>query len=119
MFDLTVKEKLKKAKKERQSDRRRQRFDSFSVSISVISCLCVKTSVLVLVYRERRKKQPMSDLFNPLAPHITLRGGRLLGAFRMRHEKHTQSSSIPEAFTPPINAVAAAHPTSAPLNTQL
>lgn len=54
MFDLTVKEKLKKVKKERQSDRRSQKFDSFSVSISVISCLCVKTSVLM--YRERRKK---------------------------------------------------------------
>lgn len=49
----------------------------------------------------------MSDLFNPLAPGICLRGGRLLGAFRMRHEKHTQSSSIPEAFAPPNNAAAA------------
>lgn len=49
----------------------------------------------------------MSDLFNPLAPRINFRGGRLLAAFRMRHEKHTQSSSIPEALTLPNNAAAA------------
>lgn len=33
-------------------------------------------------------------------------GGRLLGAFRMRHEKHTQSSSNPQAQALPHNAVA-------------
>lgn len=53
----------------------------------------------------------MSDLFNPLAPHVTLRGGRLLGAFRMRHEKHTQSYSIPGALALPYNGVADADPT--------
>ena len=61
----------------------------------------------------------MSDLFNPLAPRITFRGGKLLTAFRMRHEKHTQSSSIPEALALPNNAAAAAEPMSAPLNSQL
>lgn len=61
----------------------------------------------------------MSDLFNPLAPRITVRGGRLLGAFRMRHEKHTQSSNIPEALTPSDNAVAAAEPMTEPLNSLL
>lgn len=60
----------------------------------------------------------MSDLFNPLAPHFTFRGGLLLGAFRMRHEKHTQSSSIPEALTLPNNA-AAAEPTPAKTFTTL
>lgn len=40
----------------------------------------------------------MYDLFNPLAPHVSGLGSRLLRAFRMRHEKHTQSSSsIPQA----------------------
>lgn len=50
----------------------------------------------------------MSDLFNPLAPRIIFRGGRLLAAFRMRHEKHTQSSCIPEALTLPNKAAAVA-----------
>lgn len=58
----------------------------------------------------------MSDLFNLLAPRITFRGGRLLAAFRMRHEKHTQSSSIPEAVTLPNTAAAAAGPMHEPLN---
>lgn len=61
----------------------------------------------------------MSGLFNPLAPHIPFRGWRLLGAFRMRHEKHTQSSSIPQALVLPNNAVAAADPMPAPLNSHL
>lgn len=60
----------------------------------------------------------MSDLFNPLAPRITVRGGRLLRAFRMRHEKHTQSSSIPEALALPNNAAAGADPTPVPLKSQ-
>lgn len=51
----------------------------------------------------------MSDLFNPLAAGVILKGGRLLGAFRMRHEKHTQSSSFPEALALPIDAAAADH----------
>lgn len=55
------------------------------------------------IYRE--EKQPVFNLFNPLAPHHTFR--KLLGAFRMRHEKHTQSSCIPEAFALPGNAAAA------------
>lgn len=62
--------------------------------------------VPVWVCTETEEKQPMADLFNPLAPLITVRGGRLLGAFRMRREKHTQSSSIPEALTLSDNAVA-------------
>lgn len=61
----------------------------------------------------------MSGLFNPLAPRIPFRGWRLLGAFRMRHEKHTQSSSIPQALVLPNNAVAAADPMPAPLNSRL
>lgn len=63
----------------------------------------------------------MSDLFNPLAPRIIFRGGRLLGAFRMRHEKHTQSFSIPEALALPNNAAAAAaiDPMVAPVNSHL
>lgn len=61
----------------------------------------------------------MSDLFNPLAPRIIFRGGRLLGAFRMRHEKHTQSSSIPEALALPNNAAAAVDPMLVPLNSHL
>lgn len=58
----------------------------------------------------------MADLFNPLAPRLSL--GRLLGAFSMRHEKHTQSWSIPEALAPPHNAAAAADydPTPGPMN---
>lgn len=61
----------------------------------------------------------MSDLFNPLAPRNALRGGRLLAAFRMRHEKHTQSFSIPEAFAPPNSVAAAASSTPEPRNSQL
>lgn len=56
---------------------------------------------------QTEEKQPTADLFNLLAPHITERW--LLGAFRMRHEKHTQSSSIPEALALPHNAAAAAN----------
>lgn len=47
--------------------------------------------------QSEKEKQPMSDLFNPLAPHVSVLASGLLGAFRMRHEKHTQSSSIPQA----------------------
>lgn len=65
--------------------------------------------IILCVTETERKKQPMADLFNPLAPHITLKDGWLLGAFRMRHEKHTQSSRIPEALAPPDNATAAAN----------
>lgn len=57
----------------------------------------------------------MLNLFNPLAPYKTFRGWRLLGAFRMRHEKHTQSFSIPEALVLPRSAAAAGDPMSVPL----
>lgn len=65
---------------------------------------------------EAEKKQPILVLFNPLAPHVHFRVGRLLGAFRMRHEKHTQSSSIPQALVLPNNAVAAVDSIPTPLN---
>lgn len=44
-----------------------------------------------------KEGQPLEDLFNPLAPHESVLASRLLRAFRMRHEKHTQSSSVPQA----------------------
>lgn len=65
------------------------------------------------------KKQPISVLFNPLAPHVHFRVGRLLGAFRMRHEKHTQSSNISQALVLPNNAVAAVDSISTPLDSHL
>lgn len=68
------------------------------------------------LYEETEEKQPMSDLFNPLAPRITLSGGRLLGASRMRHEKHTQSSNNQEALALPNNTAAAADLLPASLN---
>lgn len=86
-------------------------------SILIIICQNRASTVLCECV-QRQEKQPTSDLFNPLAPHIHFRGGRLLGAFRMRHEKHTQSSSIPEALALPNNAVAA-DPLPVPLNSNL
>lgn len=77
------------------------------------------TVFYVLVSTEAEKKQPISVLFNPLAPNVHFKVGRLLGAFRMRHEKHTQSSSISQALVLPNNAVAAVDFISTPLNFHL